>query len=51
MCSDKFANYVVQRLIDVLDPKERGRIGNALRPYSAELKKSVYAKHILSKIL
>lgn len=44
MAGDKFGNYVVQRVLD------NRMIRNCLRQWCGDLKKSVYAKHILSKI-
>lgn len=46
MACDRFANYVVQRVIE----KRKSKIAGVLKSYYVELKKSVYAKHILSKI-
>ncbi|TBU04133.1 Pumilio RNA-binding protein [Hamiltosporidium magnivora] len=50
MCMDKFANYVVQRLLEVLDVNSKEKFVECVKPYSVELKRSVYAKHITSKI-
>lgn len=50
MCLNNFANYVVQRLIDSADAKDKQRIRDSLKPYFGELKKSVYSKQILNKI-
>jgi len=47
---DKFGNYVVQRLLEVLEPKERDALVAQLKGGLQELKKSSYAKCILVKI-
>lgn len=48
---DKFGNYVVQRLIDVLRDKEKDELVAYLREHLPELKKSSYAKCILGRIV
>lgn len=47
LAADKFGNYVVQRLVD---KKNNEVVIEKLREYGAELRKSVYAKHIFAKI-
>ncbi|KAI5188715.1 pumilio RNA-binding family [Nematocida sp. AWRm77] len=47
---DKFGNYVVQRMIDVLNGKEKEDLVAYLREHMHELKKSSYAKCILGRI-
>lgn len=50
MCLNNFANYVVQRLVDSVDAKGKQKIREMLKPYIAELRKSVYSKQVLNKI-
>ncbi|KAF7684761.1 Pumilio like protein 4 [Astathelohania contejeani] len=47
MSVDKFGNYVVQRL---LDTKYSSRIIEIIKPFIGEMKKSIFAKHILNRI-
>ncbi|KAI5171406.1 pumilio RNA-binding family [Nematocida sp. LUAm3] len=48
--SDKFGNYVIQRMLDVLTGKDKDLLVSSLRAHLTELKKSSYAKCIVSKI-
>ena len=50
MMKDQFANYVVQRMIDVADPVQRKQLVVKLRPHVAILRKYTYGKHILAKL-
>jgi len=50
MMKDQFANYVVQRMIDVADPPQRKLLINKIRPHVAVLRKYTYGKHILAKL-
>ncbi|OAG31327.1 pumilio RNA-binding family [Nematocida displodere] len=47
---DKFGNYVVQRMLDVLTGKEKETLVQYLKNNLPELKKSTYAKCIISKL-
>lgn len=47
---DKFGNYVVQRLLDVLTGAEKEALVSHLKESIADLKKSSYTKCIISKI-
>lgn len=50
MMKDQYANYVVQRMIDVADPPQRKQLITKLRPHVAVLRKYTYGKHILAKL-
>ena len=50
MMKDQFANYVVQKMLDVLDEDQRDTLINAIRPHINALKKFTYGKHILAKL-
>jgi len=50
MMKDQFANYVVQRMIDVADLPQRKLLINKIRPHVAVLRKYTYGKHILAKL-
>lgn len=47
---DQFANYVVQKMIDVAEAPQRKLLILKIRPYVATLKKYTYGKHILAKL-
>ena len=50
MMKDQFANYVVQKMIDVAEPQQRKMLMFKIRPHMATLRKYTYGKHILSKL-
>lgn len=50
MMKDQFANYVVQKMIDVAEPKQRNILMHKIRPHIATLRKYTYGKHILAKL-
>lgn len=50
MMKDQFANYVVQKMIDVAEPPQRKSLMHKIRPHIATLRKYTYGKHILAKL-
>lgn len=50
MMKDPFANYVVQRIIDVSDAKQKELLITKIKPHVASLKKFTYGKHIISRL-
>ncbi|KAI5181748.1 pumilio RNA-binding family [Nematocida sp. AWRm80] len=48
---DKFGNYVIQRMLDVLTGKDKELLSSHLKAHFAEIKKSSYAKCIVSKLV
>ncbi|ESO85977.1 hypothetical protein LOTGIDRAFT_220913 [Lottia gigantea] len=50
MMKDQFANYVVQKMIDVAEPPQRKILMHKIRPHIATLRKYTYGKHILAKL-
>ena len=50
MMKDQFANYVVQKMIDVAEPAQRKLLMHKIRPHVATLRKYTYGKHILAKL-
>ncbi|KAK1170331.1 hypothetical protein AOXY_G7153 [Acipenser oxyrinchus oxyrinchus] len=55
MMKDQYANYVVQKMIDMAEPAQRKiimhKVGiNYIRPHIATLRKYTYGKHILAKL-
>lgn len=50
MMKDQYANYVVQKILEVIDETQRRRVIEKLRPHIASLKKFTYGKHIISTL-
>merc|ERR1712223_1204216 len=50
MMKDQYANYVVQKMIDVAEPPQRKILMHKIRPHCNTLKKYTYGKHILAKL-
>ena len=50
MMKDQFANYVVQKMLDVVDDQNREMLLSNIRPHFAILKKFTYGKHIITKV-
>jgi hypothetical protein len=50
MMRDQFANYVVQKMLDVVDGEQRDLLLSRIKPYLGSLKKFTYGKHILTKV-
>jgi NCAIR mutase (PurE)-related protein len=49
MMKDQFANYVVQKLLDVASESQRIMLVTKIKPQLASLKKYTYGKHLISK--
>ncbi|CAF1045203.1 unnamed protein product [Rotaria sordida] len=50
MMKDQFANYVVQKMIDVAEPTQRKLLLQKVRPHIQSLRKFTYGKHIITKL-
>jgi pumilio RNA-binding family len=51
MMKDQYANYVVQKMIDVaVEPSQRKMLMQRIRPHLAQLRKYTYGKHIIAKL-
>lgn len=50
MMKDQYANYVVQKMIDVAEPSQRKLLMQRIRPHLAQLRKFTYGKHIIAKL-
>ncbi|KAI6191819.1 Maternal protein pumilio [Aphelenchoides bicaudatus] len=50
MMKDQFANYVVQKMLDVADSNNRKKIMLAIKPHIPMLRKFSYGKHIIAKL-
>lgn len=51
MMKDPFANYVVQKMLDVADSSHRKKMMYAIKLHIQTLRKYNYGKHIISVIL
>jgi pumilio RNA-binding family len=47
---DQYANYVVQKIIDLADDGQRRIIFDHIRPHIATLRRYTYGKHIIARI-
>lgn len=50
MMRDQFANYVVQKMLDVVDGEQRELLLSRMKPHLQSLRKFTYGKHILAKV-
>ncbi|KHJ89998.1 RNA binding repeat protein, Pumilio-family [Oesophagostomum dentatum] len=50
MMKDQFANYVVQKMLDIADPVYRKKMMYAIKPHIPVLRKYSYGKHIITKL-
>ncbi|KAI4291801.1 pumilio RNA-binding family [Pancytospora philotis] len=50
MCTDMYANYVVQRFFDIADAEIKAKAKNAIKPYLKEMKAIPFTKHILARL-
>ncbi|KAF9172953.1 Pumilio 2 [Mortierella sp. AD010] len=50
MMKDQFANYVVQKMLDVVDGEQRDVLIAKIKPHLPSLKKYTYGKHLITKV-
>ncbi|KAF8982104.1 mRNA binding protein puf3 [Haplosporangium bisporale] len=50
MMKDQFANYVVQKMLDVVDGEQRDILVAKIKPQLGSLKKYTYGKHLITKV-
>jgi pumilio RNA-binding family len=50
MMKDPYANYVVQKLVEVADNSQREAIMARIRSQAPQLKRFTYGKHILAQL-
>uniref|UniRef100_A0A5K3FEU5 PUM-HD domain-containing protein n=1 Tax=Mesocestoides corti TaxID=53468 RepID=A0A5K3FEU5_MESCO len=50
MMKDQFANYVIQKMLDVAEHPIRKELMTRIRPYLNSLRKYTYGKHIINKM-
>lgn len=48
MMKDQFANYVVQKMLDVVDGEQRDVLVAKIKPHLPSLKKYTYGKHLIT---
>ena len=50
MVKDAFANYVVQKLLDIANDEQRELLISKIKPHIPSLRKYTYGKHIITRI-
>jgi pumilio RNA-binding family len=50
MMKDQYANYVIQKIIDVVDEEQRKLLMFKIKPHIPSLKKYTYGKHIIARL-
>jgi len=50
MMKDQYANYVIQKILDVCDAHQRDIMITHIRPHIPSLKKYTYGKHIIARL-
>jgi len=50
MMKDQYANYVIQKIIDVVDESQRDNLIQKIKPHVIALKKYTYGKHIIARV-
>lgn len=50
MVKDQYANYVVQKILDLADDRQKHQLVDHIRPHMASLRRFTYGKHIISRI-
>lgn len=50
MMKDQFANYVIQKMLDVVDYEQRDVLIEKIKPHLSSLRKFTYGKHLITKI-
>ena len=50
MMQDQFANYVVQKILDLSSNHQRDRIVDAVRPWIHEVRRYTFGKHIVARL-
>jgi len=50
MMKDQYANYVIQKVLDVCSPDQREKVIVHIEPHIQSLKKYTYGKHIIARL-
>jgi hypothetical protein len=48
MMKDQFANYVIQKMLDVVDHEQREVLIEKIKPHLSSLRKFTYGKHLIT---
>lgn len=49
MMKDQFANYVVQKILEISNDKQRATLLNRIKVHLQSLRKYTYGKHIVAR--
>ena len=50
MMKDQYANYVVQKMLDIADMPQKKKLISQMKPQLSNLKRYTYGKHIITKL-
>ena len=50
MMKDQYANYVVQKMLDMAESNQKKMMIQKMKPHITTLKRYTYGKHIISKL-
>jgi pumilio RNA-binding family len=50
MMKDQYANYVVQKMLDIADMPQKRKLISQMKPHISNLKRYTYGKHIITKL-
>lgn len=50
MMKDQYANYVVQKMLDIADLPQKRKLISQMKPHISNLKRYTYGKHIITKL-
>jgi len=50
MMKDQYANYVVQKMLDIADMPQKKKMISQMKPQLSNLKRYTYGKHIITKL-
>lgn len=50
MMNNQYANYVIQKIIEISDPQQRKMLFDRMKPNLAQIRKLAYGKHVIAKM-
>lgn len=50
MMKDQYANYVIQKMIEIAEATQKKLLIQRIKPHLAVLRKYTYGKHIIAKL-
>jgi len=50
MMKDQYANYVIQKMIEIAEPPQKKLLIQRIKPHLPVLRKYTYGKHIIAKL-